>query len=114
MIAMAILTPGYQLFLAANNTAVMTDVPQDQRGVLSGMLNLSRNLGLITGASAMAALFAVVSGGDGTVSRPPAVTAGMQVTFAVAAALTALAIAVLAASRIIAKRSASSEALPTP
>ncbi len=30
----------------------MTDVRPDQRGVISGVLNLSRNLGLITGASA--------------------------------------------------------------
>ena len=49
--AIAVLTPGYQLFQAANNTAVMTDVRADQRGVISGMLNLSRNLGLVTGAS---------------------------------------------------------------
>lgn len=110
VLAMAILTPGYQLFLAANNTAVMTDVPQNQRGVLSGMLNLSRNLGLITGASAMGAVFAIVSSGNSTVSRALAVTAGMQVTFAIAAALAALAIAVFAASRIIARRSASLEA----
>ena len=51
--AIAILTPGYQLFQAANNTVVMLDVPSDQRGVMSGLLSLSRNLGLITGASAM-------------------------------------------------------------
>jgi MFS family permease len=60
--AIAVLTPGYQLFQAANNTAVMADVRPDQRGVISGMLNLSRNLGLITGASATGAVFAVASG----------------------------------------------------
>lgn len=52
--AIAILTPGYQMFLAANNTAVMMDVDAEQRGVISGMLNLFRNLGLITGASVWA------------------------------------------------------------
>ena len=46
-----VITAGYALFQTANNTAVMTDVAPDQRGVISGMLNLSRNLGLITGAS---------------------------------------------------------------
>lgn len=46
-----IITLGYAVFQTANNTAVMQDVRQDQRGVISGMLNLSRNLGLITGAS---------------------------------------------------------------
>ncbi len=53
-----VVTPGYALFQAANNTAVMAEVPADQRGVVSGLLTLSRNLGLITGASAMAAVFA--------------------------------------------------------
>ena len=41
-----VITAGYALFQTANNTAVMTDVAPDQRGVVSGMLNLSRNLGL--------------------------------------------------------------------
>jgi hypothetical protein len=40
---------------------VMTDIRPDQRGVVSGMLNLSRNLGLITGASVMGAVFAFAS-----------------------------------------------------
>ncbi len=56
-----VVTAGYALFQTANNTAVMTDVRPDQRGVISGMLNLSRNLGLITGASVMGAVFAFAS-----------------------------------------------------
>ena len=84
--AIAVLTPGYQLFQAANNTAVMTDVRPDQRGVMSGMLNLSRNLGLITGASVMGAVFALASATiDITTARPEAVATGMRITFAVAA-----------------------------
>lgn len=58
---LVIVTPGYALFQAANNTAVMADVAAEQRGVVAGLLTLSRNLGLITGASAMGAVFA--SGG---------------------------------------------------
>ncbi|MHB8474397.1 MAG: hypothetical protein ACYDC8_16415 [Gammaproteobacteria bacterium] len=42
-----VITVGYALFQTANNTAVMTDIRLHQRGVISGMLNLSRNLGLI-------------------------------------------------------------------
>lgn len=53
-----VVTPGYALFQAANNTGVMADVEAGQRGVVSGLLTLSRNLGLITGASAMAAVYA--------------------------------------------------------
>ena len=56
-----LVTFGYALFQTANNTAVMTDVHPDQRGVMSGMLNLSRTLGLITGASFMGAVFALAS-----------------------------------------------------
>ena len=94
IVAIAVLTPGYQLFQAANNTAVMVDVPSDQRGVISGLLNLSRNLGLITGASAMGAVFAFASGAaDIATAQPEAVAQGMQTTFAVAAALVLLAIA---------------------
>ena len=58
IVAIAIITANYALFQAANNTAVMADVAPGQRGVISGMLNLSRNLGLITGASLMVAVFA--------------------------------------------------------
>ena len=42
---LVVLTAGYALFQAANNTAVLTNIPPDQRGVISGLLNLSRNLG---------------------------------------------------------------------
>jgi len=38
---MVVITAGYALFQTANNTAVMTDIPSDQRGVMSSMLNLS-------------------------------------------------------------------------
>jgi hypothetical protein len=34
----------YQLFQASSNTAVMMDVSPDQRGVIYGMLYLSRNI----------------------------------------------------------------------
>lgn len=88
-------TPSYALFQAANNTAVMTDAGPGQRGVLSGMLNLSRNLGLITGASVMGAVFAHASAAaDLMTARPEAVAAGMRFTFAVAAVLMLAALAI--------------------
>jgi len=92
-----VVTAGYALFQTANNTAVMTDVSPDQRGVISGMLNLSRNLGLITGASVMGAVFAFASATtDITTARPEAVATGMRITFAVAAALIVVALAIVA------------------
>jgi MFS family permease len=95
-----IITVGYALFQTANNTAIMADVRPDQRGVVSGMLNLSRNLGLITGASVMGAVFAVASATtDLATARPEAVATGMRITFAVAAALIVVALAIAAESR---------------
>ena len=99
VVAIVVLTPGYQLFQAANNTAVMADIRADQRGVTSGLLNLSRNLGLITGASVMGAVFAFASAStDITTAHPDAITTGMRATFGVAVALVALALAIALAS----------------
>src|SRR6185295_8864980 len=91
---MVVVTAGYALFQTANNTAVMTDIHADQRGVISGMLNLSRNLGLITGASVMGAVFALASATiDVTTADPRAIAAGMRITFAIAGVLIVVAIA---------------------
>ena len=94
-IPIVVVTASYALFQTANNSAVMTDVPPDQRGVISGMLNLSRNLGLITGASVMGAVFALASRASHlTAAGPEAIATGMRVTFAVAAALVVVALVV--------------------
>ena len=96
---LAVITAGYALFQTANNTAVMTDIGPDQRGVVSGMLNLSRNLGLITGASAMGAVFAFASAAtDIATARPEAVASGMRITFAVAGVLIVAALAIALAT----------------
>ena len=95
VVPMVVITAGYAQFQAANNTAVMADVGPDQRGVISGMLNLSRNLGLVTGASVMGAVFAFASASaDIATAHPAAVAAGMRATFAVAAILVGAAIAI--------------------
>ncbi|WP_372659303.1 MFS transporter [Hydrogenophaga sp.] len=97
--AIALLTPGYQLFQAANNTAVMMNVPADQRGVISGLLSLSRNLGLITGASVMGAVFAWAAASHDMGTAPPdAVATGMRTTFVVAGVLMIAALAIFAAT----------------
>ena len=90
-----VITVGYGLFQTANNTAVMKDVRADQRGVISGLLNLSRNLGFITGASVMGAVFALASAATAiSTAQPDAVATGMRTTFAVAAALIVVALAI--------------------
>jgi MFS family permease len=99
-----VITVGYALFQTANNTIVMTDIRPDQRGVIAGMLGLSRNLGLVTGASVMGAVFALGSATvDITTARPEAVATGMQITFAVAAILVAVALALAIRHRALAK-----------
>lgn len=105
---LAIATAGYALFQAANNTAVMADAPADQRGAISGMLNLSRNLGFVTGASAMGAVFASASASrDITSASSLAVATGTRITFAVAAGLAVIAIGIALGSRALARRRAS-------
>ena len=105
IVPITVITVGYALFQTANNTAVMTGIRPDQRGVVSGMLNLSRNLGLITGASVMGAVFALASTtNDITMAHPEAVAHGMRITFAVAAILIVLALAIALGSRAVATR----------
>jgi MFS family permease len=98
-------TVGYALLQTANNTAVMTDIRPDQRGTVSGMLNLSRNLGLITGASVMGAVFVFAFASatiNITTARPETVATGMQITFAVAAILIVVPLAIVVRSRALA------------
>jgi len=98
------ITASYALFQVANNTAVMTDVVPIRRGVISGMLNLSRNLGLITGASVMGAVFAFASGASViTAATPEAIGGGMRITFAVAAVLILVALAIAVGVRALTK-----------
>ncbi len=92
--ALAMLTPGFQLFLASNNTATMMAAPENRRGVMSGLLGLSRNIGFMTGASAMAALFATAAGSSevGALSAD-AVSGAFMLTFLFAAGLIPVALA---------------------
>ncbi len=110
VLAMIVLTPGYQLFQAANNTAVMSDAPGDLRGVISGVLSLSRNLGLVLGASAMGAVFAFgVGTPDFERATPAALGTGMAMTFGVAGAMMAVALTI---SLVRSKAGDATQAMP--
>lgn len=82
-----LLTTGYALFQAANNTALLKGADPARRGRVSAMLNLSRNLGFIVGAGLMATVYAT-AGRDfpavDTASR------GLSVTFGLAAGMVLL------------------------
>jgi MFS family permease len=93
--ATAVLTSGYALFQTANNTMVMSEATARNRGLVSAMLTLSRNFGLITGASVMAAIFAAAVGHSrGALALPASVAGGAQATFALATGLIVAALAI--------------------
>ena len=87
VVPLMIITSGYAAFQTANNTTVMGRVGAEHRGVVSGLLNLSRNLGLITGASVMGAVYSFGVATAASTLRSGAVAFGMRLTFGVAAML---------------------------
>ncbi len=101
----AVLTPGYQLFQAANNTAVLKGVAADRRGVVSGLLALSRNLGLVTGASLMGTIYALSAAQLGAgLSAADASVAGTRVVFLVAGVLGVVALVAVRSGRVTSGR----------
>jgi len=72
------------------------------------MLSLSRNLGLITGASVMGAVFAVASATtDITTAASRGRRHGMRITFAAAATVIVVALAIASISRALSRRAVS-------
>lgn len=88
-IGLMLLTAGYALFQAANNTALLKRADPARRGRISGMLNFSRNLGFISGAGLMAAVYAA-AGRD--LSPMHAASHGLSITFGLAAGMIVLAL----------------------
>lgn len=88
ILAMVLMTPGFQLFLAANNTAAMNLAAEAHRGVLSGLLGLSRNLGFMIGASLLPLLFAsLLDSRTLADNSTPAISDAFSVTFLCVAGL---------------------------
>jgi len=105
VMAIVVLTPGYQLFQAANNTAALMDVPADRRGSVSGLLALSRNVGLIAGASLMGAVFAWGVGTDDfSRASVAAFGTGVRLTFLLAGGLMLVAIGLAFGHRLFVRR----------
>lgn len=92
IVSLVTLTAGFATFQAANNTAVVTGTDPGQRGVVSGLLNLSRNLGLVTGASLMGAVFMHAAHASAiSTAEASAVVSGTHTAFLVAAVLIGIA-----------------------
>lgn len=85
--ALILLTPGYQLFLAANNTATLNQTVERRLGTTAGLLGLSRTIGLITGASALGAVFTVAVGS--AAASADLLAGALRITFLIAALLVA-------------------------
>lgn len=101
LVPLAIATAGYALFQAANGVAAMTIAGTERRGIVAGLVGLSRNLGLVSGASALGAVFASASGGIAPDASPAAIAAGTHATFAAATLLVLVAaIVVVLANRV--------------
>ena len=90
--SITVLSIGYALFQTPNSAAVMAEAPADRRATVSGLLNLSRNVGFIIGAAAMGALYA---------------SAGAVVVFAGITALGILAFAIAASPAVRVRQPAS-------
>ena len=90
----ALITASYALLQAASTTGILATTAPDQRGVTSALLGLARNLGLMTGASAMGTVFAA---GEQGVFRwvGAGAEAGMQASFAVAVVIAVVALALV-------------------
>ncbi len=98
--SLATLTAGFAAFQAANNTAVIGATGPGQRGVVSGLLNLSRNLGLVTGASLMGAVFIRAAGTSAMATAGiAAVVSGTHAAFLLAAGLVGVALLLSIVSR---------------
>ena len=82
--ALVVVTAGYALFQAANNTVVLRGALPHERGARAAALNLSRNVGLMAGTSVLGAVF---------------MAAGLPVAFAVSTGLVLVALAFTRAAR---------------
>lgn len=86
---------GYATFLSTNNTLTMTNTSSQTRGSVSGILNLSRNLGLLTGVAIMSTIFTLTSNiTDIATANSHMVEAGLQATYQLATMLLIAAIIV--------------------
>lgn len=91
---LALTASGYGTFTSANNTSVMSDASSGDSGRVSGLLNLSRSIGLLVGTTLMGSVFERVTGIDAPQSlRPELAESGLNGVYTLAAILIAIAIA---------------------
>lgn len=94
LVAIAFLTPGFQMFQAANNTEVMAQAEEARRGMISGLLSLSRNLGFVAGTLASGLAFSLFVQAEMEAAPPEAIADAMRLTFTTGGTALALSLAV--------------------
>jgi len=89
--AIACLGLGTGLFVSPNTNALLSSAPPDRQGVASGVLALSRNLGMVGGITLSAAVYAFGSGTGvgGAAPTADAAVRGLQWAFCVGACMAA-------------------------
>lgn len=88
--SLVVITFGYAMFQAVNLTAVMQETTNEHRGVTSALVGLSLNVGLMVGASAMGAVYAMGPKNAEWLGLGADQASGLAVTFALAACLAAV------------------------
>jgi MFS family permease len=83
---------GTGIFISPNSSALMGSAPPGSQGVASGLMSLSRNIGMMIGIAAATVLFQTMGGQTGGAWTGREYGA-LNRSFAVAAAVTALTIA---------------------
>ncbi|MBW4503424.1 MAG: MFS transporter [Scytonema hyalinum WJT4-NPBG1] len=88
---------GLGLFRSPNDSTVMGAVPRERLGIASGLLSLSRTLGVNVGVSVIGAVFGALianlaPGTDVAVAPPEAVVAGFQGSYRLAALILCVAV----------------------
>lgn len=96
LVAAALLTPGNQMFMAGNNTAILSRAGAAQQGAVSGMMTLARNLGFITATAVMALVF---NSATTSVDGPDGASLGMTACFGLAAVVGILAVSISLSKR---------------
>ena len=90
ILLMVFVTIGYALFQTANNTALILMLEPKRKGLMTGLLNLSRNIGLINGTVLMSSIFAYSTGRQNLASFSESSTASVIHGFSWCFSITAL------------------------
>jgi MFS family permease len=78
----------FTFFQTPNNAAIISESKPEQRGLLSGLLNLSRNIGQTTGSALIGAIFYFFTGTKFTSAfNPLNVSMGIHNTFLISSAI---------------------------